>query len=354
MSAPSEWLALYHEGDPRLKKSRHGILQLNQHKLRIEFAVQSTDKEESPIILVNYPLKYLQSVEIVEKRQKMKKKEYLQFTLGSPTDEMRPLFSFGLVNPKEIHSVIQRFINNNKAVSETNSTEVEPDILKTVAQLLKTPMEQFQQLLEPLREVTDRILSFTTRPLITSLEPQYDYDTQTIELSGRQVTFFETAKPHPLALVILSPIGGQIQDLYPLIGSFLGNYQVFIIGMRGFTQPIEQDIEFTLNDYVRDLKDFIQHIGSVKNRRIVLCAHSIFSAILLEEFIGDNSPQIEKIILISGAHKAPDNYRSGIRALPPPKLWPFKGQIRKIAPKVLFSTETKPRLIRPYTSVRLY
>ncbi|MFW9778674.1 MAG: alpha/beta fold hydrolase [Candidatus Heimdallarchaeota archaeon] len=348
MKARSEWLATYHDGDPRLKNSRNGILQLNPEKLRVEFAVQTTEKESSPIILVNYPLEHLHRVQIIEKRQKLKKKVFLQLILGFPPNEMRPLFSFGLVEPKEIQIKIQEFIDNHKDKGDLESSQVEPDFLEAFAQLLTTPIGQIQQLLEPIRAVTNRILSFTTRPLITTLEPKYEYETQTIEVNKRRVTFFETAKVYPLALVMLSPVGGQIKDLFPLIGSFLGNYQVYILGMRGFTPPIEQDTEFTLKNYIRDLKDFLGYIRSVHERRIVLCAHSIFSAIILEEFIDPDSSDIEKLILISGAHKAPDNYRAGIRALPPPRLWPFKGQVKKIAPKVLFSTAANQTLTRSY------
>ncbi|MFW9855068.1 MAG: alpha/beta fold hydrolase [Candidatus Thorarchaeota archaeon] len=348
MKARSEWLATYHEGDPRLKNSRNGILQLNPEKLRVEFAVQTTEKESSPIILVNYPLEHFHSVQVIEKRQKLKKKVYLQLVLGSPPTQMRPLFSFGLVEPKEVQIEIQEFFEEYKAKIDLEPSQVEPDFLETLAQLLTTPIGQIQQILEPIRAATNRILSFTARPLITTLEPKYEYETQTIEVNKRHFTFFKTAKSYPLALVMLSPVGGQIKDLFPLIGSFLGNYQVYILGMRGFTSPIEQDTEFTLKSYVQDLRDFLGYVRSIHERRIVLCAHSIFAAIVLEGFIDSNSPYIEKLILISGAHKAPDNYRTGIRALPPPRLWPFKGQVKKIAPKVLFSTAANQALTRSY------
>lgn len=348
MGTRREWLATYHEGDPRLKKSRHGLLQLNQDKLRIEFAVQTTKTNDSPLIIVSYPLKYLQSVQVVEKRQKMKKKRFLQLLLGSPPDEIRPLFSFGLEDAQDIKTEVQSFMDNNRAASKTDSSEMEPDVLETLAQLLMTPINQIQQLFEPIRAVTSRILSFATRPLAASLEPQFDYETRTIELNGRQVTFFETSKSHPLALVLLSPIGGQIQDIFPLIGSFLGNYQVFIVGVRGFTPPIEQDVEFTLKSYVQDLKDFLHYIGSEQERKIVLCAHSILSAVVLEEFVRPEYSNITKFVLISGAHKAPDNFRSGIRALPSPKMWLFKGQVKKIAPKLLFARNANRELTRPY------
>jgi pimeloyl-ACP methyl ester carboxylesterase len=126
-----------------------------------------------------------------------------------------------------------------------------------------------------------------------------------------------------------------------------GKFKVIIYGLRGYTKPIEQDFEFKLKKYTEDVKDFLKYVGSEKD--IVLCAHSLFSSIILEEFIDEKYANIKKFILISGLHRAPDNFRKGVKAMPPYQMWgPFKGQVRKIAPKILFSTDTEEEIMNSF------
>jgi len=341
----AEWLATYHEGDSRLRDKRHGILRLNNTKKRIEFAVQTA--ERSPLIIVNYPLKHLRDVIIIEKRQKMKKQHYLQLKLGEPPNEMNPLFSFSLADLEFVKNEILAFQEETRALESEDIEHLEADVIQIFAQLLTTPVEQFQQFLG---DVTSRLRSFAIKPtktVLSPLEPTFPYQIREIELNDRKVCFYSTSNSHSTVLLLLSPVGGRIEDYYPLISSLLGQYQIIILGLRGFVEPITQDEEFKLKDYIQDLKDFLEYLGPEKE--IVLVAHSLFSAIILEEFTNPKYSNIKKYALISGAHRATDNFRKGVKLLPPTQIWSsFRGQVKKLAPKILYSKGTKNEIINPF------
>ncbi|UCE13224.1 MAG: alpha/beta hydrolase [Candidatus Heimdallarchaeota archaeon] len=341
----AEWLASYHEGDSRLRDKRHGVLRLNRVKERIEFAVQTAEK--SPLIIVNYPLKHLQNVIIIEKRQKMKKQQYLQLEMGEPPNQMLPLFSFSLADINSVKDEILTFQKEVQKLQAEIAEKSEEDVIETFAQLLMTPIEQFQQLFGGLTSRLRSLTSGPTKTLLSPLEPKFPYETSEIELNGRKFKFFHTSYSHPTILLLLSPIGGRIEDFYPLISSLLGNYQLYILGLRGFVEPFDQDNEFTLKDYVQDLKIFLNYLGS--DKEIIIGAHSLFSAIILEEFLNPKYSNIAKLILVSGAHRAPNNFRKGIKFLPPVQIWgSFKGQVRKFAPKILYSRDTDSTIIDPF------
>jgi pimeloyl-ACP methyl ester carboxylesterase len=355
----SEWLATYHEGDSRLQNKRHGILQLNREKQQIEFAVQPAEK--SPIIVVSYPLLYLRDVKILGKRPKMRKRSYLQFFMGDPPNEMTPLFSFSLEDVETVKNEIQTFQEEIQASQQdqielNKKSEAEADLVEVFARLLRTPIEQFQQLFEGF---TSRLRVLTTpskkvtKAIISSIEPDYPYEIREIELNERKFLYYGTSFAHSDALILLSPIGGRIEDYYPMISSLLGKYQIYILGLRGYVGSIAQDKEFKLKDYIKDLKDFLEYVGP--DKEITLGAHSLFSVILLEEFLDQHYSNVKKIVLISGSHRAPDTFRKGVKALPPTPAWsPFKGQVRKIAPKILFSKNTdKEVVIDPFIQYAL-
>jgi pimeloyl-ACP methyl ester carboxylesterase len=344
----AEWLATYHEGDSRIREKRHGLLRLNSTKQRIEFAVQTA--ESSPVIIVNYPLNHLKTVKLIEKRQKMKKQNYLQLELGDAPNLMTPLFSFSISDLEAVKKEILSFQEDYDALMAEEIEDTEADVVKTFAKLLMTPVEQFQQFLG---EFTSRLRFLTIRPkevtktVLSPLEPQFSYQTQTIDLNNRKVSFYSTTYSHDTILLLLSPIGGYIENFYPMISSLLGKYQLYILGVRGFTEPIDQDVEFSLKNYVQDLQDFIEYLDT--EQKIILGAHSLFSAIILEEFLKPKYSNISQIILISGAHRAPKNFRNGVKLLPPTQIWgSFRGQVKKLAPKVLYSKNTKNELIDPF------
>ncbi|MFX0124530.1 MAG: alpha/beta fold hydrolase [Candidatus Hodarchaeota archaeon] len=344
----AEWLATYHEGDSRIREKRHGLLRLNSTKQRIEFAVQTA--ESSPIIIVNYPLNHLQTVKLIDKRQKVKKQNYLQLELGEPPNLMTPLFSFSITDLESVKNEILAFQEEYRALQTEEDDETEVDVVKAFAKLLMTPVEQFQQFLG---DVTSRLRFLTIKPkevtktVLSPLEPQFPYQTQTIDLSGRKVSFYSTSYAHETIFILLSPIGGEIKNYYPLISSLLGKYQLYILGTRGFTEPIDQDVEFKLKNYVQDLKDFIDNLDT--DKEIVLGAHSLFSAIILEEFLKPQYTNIRQFIIVSGAHRAPSNFRNGVKLLPPTQIWgSFKGQVRKLAPKLLFARGAKKEIIDPF------
>ncbi len=345
-----EWLAHYHEGDPRLQNKRHGILGLNKKEFRIEFAVQTSESDSSPVVVVNYPIKLLKSVEIVEKRQRMKKKEYLRLHMGEPPNQMFPLYSFNMDEISVIKDEIENFKLQEKAFNLQSQEKNEDDIVAMFAKLLMTPIEQFQHLIE---DVTTKLLSFAKKPtkatqtFISSLEPKPSYQTRQIQLKDRIFTYYESQIVLPKILLLLSPLGGTIEDYYSLIPYLRGNYQIMILGIRGHVPPFEQDNEFKLKNFVQDLKTFVEFLGP--DRQIIIAAHSLISATILDEFLHENYTNIEKIILISGIHRAPDNFRKGVRALPPTMTWgPFKSQLRKLAPKVLFNKNTDTEIKTSY------
>ncbi len=347
----TEWLATYHQGDKRLRDKRHGILRLNREKRRIEFAVQTAETDKSPIIIVNYPIRYLNDIQIIEKRQKMRKHEYIQLSFGEPPEEMAPLFSFSLDNLEIVKNKIFEFKREMMDQQEKElEKKSEDDIVEIFARLLMTPLEQFQQLIG---EVTTRLKFLTNKPkkatkaFISALESPKIHKTREIEINDRRITLYESLETHSTILILLSPIGGRIDDYYPMIDSLRGSFQVIIYGVRGYTDPIEQDYEFKLKKYVDDIKDFLNFIGPDKD--IVLGAHSLFSAIILEEFLDPKYTNIKKFVLISGVHRAPDTFRKGVKAMPHFHMWgPFKGQVKKIAPKILFSKDTDKEIITPF------
>jgi pimeloyl-ACP methyl ester carboxylesterase len=344
----TEWLATYHKGDTRLRDKRHGILRLNREKQRIEFAVQTTETDKSPIIVVNYPIRYLNDVQIIEKRQKMRKHEYIQLSFGESPEEMAPLYSFSI---DDLEIVKDRIFEFKKEMMQLQEKMLEKksddDIIEIFAQLLMTPLEQFQQLIG---EVTSRLKFLTGKPkkatqaFISALEPPKIRKTNEIEINDRKITFYESLESHSTILLLLSPIGGRIENYYPMIDSLRGSFQIIVYGLRGYTKPIEQDYEFNLKKYVNDVKDFLNYIGPKKD--IVIGAHSLFSTIILEEFLDPKYSNVKKFVLISGLHRAPDTFRKGVKAMPHHHMWgPFKGQVKKIAPKILFSKDTDKEII---------
>ncbi len=346
-----EWLATYHKGDTRLQNKRHGLFRINPKKERLEFAVQTKDVEDAPFVIVSYPIQYLRDVSILEKRQKIKKQEFLELTFGDPPNVMRPLFSFNLIELSVIKKEIQEF--KKKSLKSIIDTEIQPDanVAEVFAVLLAKPVQQFQQLLE---DVTSQIMTFTKKPMeigskiITSIDPPKEYETQEISLGGRIYHYYQSSNKHQLTLLLLSPIGGKLEDYFPLLKSLaVADINIIFLGIRGFTPPIEQDSDFKMNDYSQDLREFLEYLGP--NKRIILGAHSLLTGLLFRDFLSDEFDQVEKIVLLSGIHRAPNTFRSGVKALPPTRLWsPFKGQVKKMAPKILFSKKSDEALYKPF------
>jgi pimeloyl-ACP methyl ester carboxylesterase len=318
-----EWLATYHKGDSRLQNKRHGILRINSEKSRLEFAVQTKEAENAPFVIVSYPIKYLRGVKILQRRKKIKKQEFLELTFGDPPDVMKPLFSFSLSEIAVIHEEIKKFKQNILVSSLEAESKSESNVVEIVASLLAKPAEQLQQLLE---DVTSQIRIFTKTPR---------------ELG-------KSSRKYKTSFVLLSPIGGKLEDYFPLLKSLtVADINVVFLGVRGFTPPIEQDSEFKMNSYSQDLKAFLEYIGP--NQKIILGAHSLLTGLIFRDFLSDEFQQIEKFIILSGIHRAPNTFRNGVKALPPTKLWgPFKGQVRKMTPKILFSKKCEEALYMPF------
>jgi len=346
-----EWLATYHKGDSRLQNKRYGILRLNSKKNRLEFAVQTKEAENAPFVIVSYPVQYLREVKIIEKRQKIKKQEFLELTFGDPPDVMKPLFSFSLIELSKIQKDIQNF--QKKILQSSKSTEISSDsnVVEIFFSLLAKTVEQFQQLLE---DVTSQIRMFTKKPkelgtkILTTLDPPKEYEVQEISLDGRIIRYYQSTYKYQITLVLLSPIGGKLEDYFPLLKSLsIADINIIFLGIRGFTPPVEQDSEFKMNNYSQDLKAFLEYLGP--NQKIILGAHSLLAGLLFRDFLSEEFGQIEKFIILSGIHRAPNTFRNGVKALPPTKLWgPFKGQIRKLAPKILFSKKCDEALYKPF------
>jgi pimeloyl-ACP methyl ester carboxylesterase len=335
-----EWLATYHKGDSRLQNKRHGILRINPKKNRLEFAVQTKDVEDAPFVIVSYPVQYLREVKILEKRQKIKKQEFLELTFGDPPNIMKPLFSFSMIEIPVIQEEIRNFKKKLIQNSISPKSSSDPDVAEIFASLLAKPVEQFQQLLE---DITSQIRIFTKKPrdlgkkIFTTLDPPKEYEVQEISLAGRIIRFYQSTHKYPITLVLLSPIGGKLEDYFPLLKSLsVAEINIVFLGIRGFTSPIEQDSDFKMNSYSEDLKAFLEYLGP--NQKVILGVHSLLAGLLFRDFVSEDYNQIEKFIILSGVHRAPNTFRNGVKALPPTKLWgPFKGQVRKLAPKILFS-----------------
>ena len=346
-----EWLATYHKGDSRLQNKRHGILRINSEKSRLEFAVQTKEAENAPFVIVSYPIKYLRGVNILEKRKKIKKQEFLELTFGDPPDVMKPLFSFSLSEIAVIHEEIKKFKQKMLVNSLEAESTSESNVVEIVASLLAKPAEQLQQLLE---DVTSQIRIFTKTPrelgtkIFTTIDPPKDYEVQEISLGGRIIRFYQSSRKYKTTFILLSPIGGKLEDYFPLLKSLtVADINVVFLGVRGFTPPIEQDSEFKMNSYSEDLKAFLEYIGP--NQKIILGAHSLLTGLIFRDFLSDKFQQIEKFIILSGIHRAPNTFRNGVKALPPTKLWgPFKGQVRKMTPKILFSKKCEEALYKPF------
>ncbi|MCK4848142.1 MAG: alpha/beta hydrolase, partial [Candidatus Heimdallarchaeota archaeon] len=178
--------------------------------------------------------------------------------------------------------------------------------------------------------------------------PPKGYEVQEISLDGRVIRFYRSTHKYQKTLVLLSPIGGKLEDYFPLLKSLtVADINVVFLGIRGFTSPVEQDSEFKMNSYSHDLKAFLEYLGP--NQKIILGAHSLLTGLLLRDFLSEDFDQIEKLIFLSGIHRAPNTFRNGIKALPPTKFWgPFKGQVRKMAPKILFSKKCGEALYKPF------
>ena len=346
-----EWLATYHKGDSRLQNKRHGILRLNSKKNRLEFAVQTKEAENAPFVIVSYPVQYLRDVKIIEKRRKIKKHEFLELTFGDPPDVMKPLFSFSLIEISKIQKDINDFKRKMLQSSVRSEISSDSNVVEIFASLLAKPVEQFQQLLE---DVTSQIRIFTKKPkelgtkILTTLDPPKEYEVQEISLDGRIIRFYQSTHKYQITLVLLSPIGGRLEDYFPLLKSLsVADINVVFLGIRGFTPPIEQDSEFKMDNFSQDLKAFLKYLGP--NQKIILGAHSLLAGLLFRDFLTEDFDQIEKFIIMSGIHRAPNTFRNGVKALPPTKLWgPFKGQVRKLAPKILFSKKCDEALYKPF------
>ena len=346
-----EWLAKYISGDSRIKQERHGIFRLNYDKKQLEFAVQTSEKDESPLIIVSYPVKYLKKVEISSHRSLIKKHHYLELYMGDPPNNMVPRYSFSLNDLQEVKVKIVEFQEEIKSLEIGKASQSEVDIIEIVSKLLAKPINQIQSLFE---DVTTHLMSLRKSSkkigdkIIDAFEIKPIYEIKEVEINSRNVHYYEYNINSPQTLVILSPIGGKIQHLFPLI-RHLADINVIILGQRGYESALDQDKDFKLKNYIKDLEDFLDFLGN--KREIILAAHSLFTAIILEKFLDSQNYNITKIILISGLHRAPDNFRKGVKALPPTQMWnPFKGQIKRMAPKILFGKETDNEIIDAFIS----
>ncbi len=347
----SEWLATYHEGDSRLQNKRHGILRINTEKQRIEFAVQTKETEHAPFILVNYPIQYLQEIKKIEKRKNFKKQEFLEFIFGDSPNVIKPLFSFNLVELDTISKEILRYQQEFKQISSEKKSSPEPDIVKVLSNLLMKPVEQLQHLFD---DVTSQFRFFTQKPIsfgskiLTTIDPPQEYEIQEVSLHNRVIHFYQSTNKFQSTFIMLSPLGGKLEDLFPINKSMtMRSFNVVFLGVRGFTSPIEQDTDFKLKNYVDDLRNTIEFLAP--NKKVILGAHSILSAVIFEEFMKEEYNNIEKFVVLSGIHRAPNTFRNGVKALPPVKLWgPFKGQVKKMAPNVLFTKKCPSDIHQPF------
>ena len=337
-SLEKQWLVTYLEGDSRLKDRRHGILKLNSEKERIEFTVQTSEAQNAPFVVVSYPVKYLRSIKVIEKRERIRKKEFLELSFGDPPDIMHPVFAFSLDNPLNVKKHLEEFKEDMKN-KRPSKTKPEPEIFELFASLIMKPVEQLQSVMS---DVSSQIRSLTRKPVeigrkIIPAEDDREFEIQEVTLNNRVVKFHQSTHKYKTTLVLLSPLGGKLEDLIPLLHSLRkGKFNTILLGIRGFTSPVEQDTSFKLNDYIDDLLDFLGFLAP--SQKIVLGAHSLLSAILFEEFIKEKYGNITKFISFSGIHRAPKTFRGGVKKLPPAKVWrPFKGQVRKIAPQILFT-----------------
>jgi len=344
-----EWLAKYISGDSRIKQERHGIFRLNYDKKRLEFAVQTSERDESPLIVVSYPVQYLKKVEISSHRSLIKRYHYLELYMGDDPNEMIPRYSFSLNDLQEVKIKILEFQEEIQSLEISKVSQSDIDILEIISKLLAKPVSQIQSLFE---DVTTHLMSLRKsskkvgEKIISSLELKPTYEIKEVEICSRKVRYYEHNVNFSQTLVILSPIGGKIQHLFSLL-RHLTDINVVIMGQRGYESSLNQDKEFKLKNYVKDLEDFLDFLGN--KHEIILAAHSIFSAIILEKFLENQNNNITKAILISGLHRAPDNFRKGVKALPPLQMWgPFKGQIKRMAPKILFGKETDHEIIETF------
>ncbi|MHA1992941.1 MAG: alpha/beta hydrolase [Candidatus Hodarchaeales archaeon] len=346
-----EWLATYHEGDSRLQNRRHGILRINIEKSRLEFAVQTKEAENAPFILVSYPIQYLLAINKVERRKKLKKYEFLEFTFDNTPNAIKPLFSFNLVEIDTISSKILRFQEDSKQTIEDKESSQEPDIVKALSTLLMKPVEQLQHLFDDvtsqLRFLTKKPKSFGTK-ILKTLDPPPEYETQEVSLHNRVVRYYQSTNKFESTFIMLSPLGGKLEDLFPMNKILTkSNFNVVYLGIRGFTSPVEQDTEFKLKNYIEDIKHTIEFLAP--NKKVILGAHSLMSAVIFDEFMKEEYENIEKFVILSGLHRAPKTFRNGVKALPPVKLWgPFKGQVKKMAPKVLFAKSCPSEIAQSY------
>ncbi|MHA2095283.1 MAG: hypothetical protein ACW98F_11695 [Candidatus Hodarchaeales archaeon] len=293
-----EWLATYHQGDSRLQNKRHGILRVNVEKKRLEFAVQTKETENAPFILVNYPIQYLQDIKKVERRKKLKKHEYLEFTFGNTPNVVKPLFSFNLVEIDTISKTILSFQQENQQTPSDKESSYEPDIVKALSSLLMKPVEQLQNLFD---DVTSQLRFLTKKPksigskILTTLDPPPKYEIQEVSLHNRVIHYYQSTNQFETTFIMLSPLGGKLEDLLPM-NKFLTNssFNVVYLGIRGFTPPIEQDTGFKLKNYVEDLRHTIEFLAP--NKRVILGAHSLMSAIIFEEFMKEEYTNIEKFV----------------------------------------------------------
>ncbi len=349
-----EWFAKYISGDSRIKQERHGIFRLNYDKKRLEFAVQTSEKDSSPLIIVSYPVQYLKKVEISSHRSLLKKNHYLELYMGDPPNIMVPRYSFSMNDLQEVKIKILEFQEEIKSL-ETNKV-AQPDIyvFEIISKLLAKPVNQIQSLFE---DVTTHLMSLgkssrkVGEKIISSFDLKPVYEIKEVEINSRKVRYFEYYNNSNQTLIILSPIGGKIHHLFSLI-RHLTDLNVVILGQRGYESSYDQDKEFKLKNYIKDLEDFLEFLGN--KQEIILAAHSLFTAIILEKFLEIQNSNITKVILISGLHRAPDNFRKGVKALPPTQMWsPFKGQIKRLAPKILFGTEADSEMIETFISEAL-
>jgi pimeloyl-ACP methyl ester carboxylesterase len=350
-SHENQWLVTYLEGDTRLQNKRHGILRLNSNERRIEFSVQTSEAQDAPFVVVSYPIKYLRTIKVIERRKKLKKKEFLELTFGDPPDVMHPIFSLSLDDPSDVKIHLDKFKDEMNSIG-SKASKPESEIFELFSSLIMKPVEQIQTVVS---DLSSQIRNLAKKPVEISrkfipTEAEREIEIQKISLNNRIVRFYQSSTNYNTTLILLSPLGGKLEDLIPLLKSLRGGkFNTIILGIRGFTPPVEQDQSFKLKNYIQDLKDFIEFLG--QNQKLVLGAHSILSAILIKEFFAEKYENIKKFILLSGIHRAPKTFRNGVKRLPPARMWkPFKGQVRKIAPKILFSSSTNPEIIESFTN----
>ncbi len=334
--------AKYLQGDERISGKIEGLLLFNYELDRLEFVI-TPSKDRT--IVISYPINKLKRIEIIP--MGISKKRHLKMVF----DEEKGICPTFRVKDDKINDFIEKvteFRENalykpNKTLRDGTEASSDPisNMVSFFSGFFKGAVKTVTKTFDQSKKVLLNIFNPKSTPIPLDYEMTNINGIKHVYLDSKE----KIAPQHPHVTVLaIHPIGGAMNVMEPILSRLdIRQYRILAYELRGHGMTIGDQGNFSLQDYVDDLKKFLDtklKISPTQNKnadlstmqQLVFVTHSLSSAIVLEYLLRHRQKK-EKfsnnisyhLILLSSGHAIPEKLRKGINKLPPIQLWrPFK------------------------------